>query len=65
MTCGTVSASGIVSNSCSSQGRKVGGREEGNPDLRGRGLRVPPYFAVENTASGVTYFSGCFVEYSM
>ena len=65
MTCGMVSASGTVSNSCSSHGRKVDGREEGNPVLRGRGLRVPPYFAVENSAWGVTYFSGCFAESSM
>ena len=60
MTCGTVSASGTASNSCSSHGRKADGREEGNPVLRGRGFRVFPYFAVENSAWGVTYFSGCF-----
>ena len=41
------------------------GREEGNPVLRGRGFRVLPYFAVENSAWGVTYFSGCLVESSM
>ena len=60
-----VSASGTVSNSCSSHGRKVDGREEGNPVLRGRGFRVFPYFAVESSAYGVTYFSGCFAESSM
>lgn len=32
------------------QGRKVDGREEGNPVLRGWGLRLFPYFAVENSA---------------
>lgn len=63
--CGTVSASGTFSNSDSSHGRKVDGREEGNPVLRGRGLRVLSYFAVENSACGVTYFSGCLVESSM
>ena len=60
-----MSTSGTVSNSCSSHGRKVDGREEGNPVLRGRGLRVVAYFAVENSAWGVTYFSGCFAESSM
>ena len=43
-------ASGKDSNSASSHGRKVDGREEGNPVLRGRGLRVVTYFAVENSA---------------
>ena len=56
---------GIVSNSCSSHGRKPTGREEGNPVLRGRDFCVFPYFAVENSACGVTYFSGCFAESSM
>ena len=65
MTWGMVNASGTVSNSCSSHGRKVDGREEGNPVLRSRGLREFPYFAVENSARGVTYFSGCFCESSM
>ena len=65
MTWGIVNASGVVSNSFLSHGRKVDGRVEGNPVLRGRGLRVFTYFAVENCAYGVTYFSGCFVESSM
>ena len=60
-----MSASGTDSNSCSSHGRKVDGREEGNPVLRDWGLRVVVYFAVENSALGVTYFSGCFAEASM
>ena len=60
-----VSASGTDSNSCSSQGRKVDAREEENPVLCGRGLRVAVCFAVENSACGVTYLSGCFVESSM
>ena len=60
-----MSASGKESNSASSHGRKVDGREEGNPVLRGRGLRLQLYFAVENSAWGVTYFSGCFCESSM
>ena len=41
---------GTCSNSASSHGRKVDGREEGNPVLCGRGLRVAVYFAVENSA---------------
>ena len=65
MTCDIVSASGTDSNSFSSHGRKPTGREEGNPVLRGRGFRVFPYFAVENSAWGVTYFSGWFAESSM
>ena len=60
-----VSASGTDSNSCSSHERKVDGREEGNPVLRGRGFRAGAYFAVVNSAQGVTYFSGCFAESSM
>ena len=60
-----VSASGTDSNSCSSHGRKVDGRDEGNPVLCSRDFRVFPYFAVENSARGVTYLSGCFVESSM
>ena len=65
MTCGMVSASGTDSNSCSSHGRKSDGREGGNPVLRGRSFCVVAYFAVENSACGVTYFSGCFDESSM
>ena len=64
-TCWIVSTSGMVSNSFLSHGRKVDGREEGNPVLRGVGLRFFTYFAVENSAWGVTYFSGCFCESSM
>lgn len=29
------------------------------------GLRILPYYAVENSAWAVTYFSGCFAESSM
>ena len=60
-----MSASGTDSNSASSHERNSDGREEGNPVLCSRGLRVGAYFAVENSAWGVTYFSGCFAESSM
>ena len=53
-----MSASGTDSNSASSHERNSDGREEGNPVLCSRGLRVGAYFAVENSAWGVTYFSG-------
>ena len=50
MTCGTVRASGTVSNSCSNHRRKLNGREEENPVLRGRGLHIAAYFTVENSS---------------